>query len=168
MRKLSIVMIVLVLFIITACNTRDKTLDKDTAKLKQEYEATKQEIIKLQDENLKNYKKATGVNLIHRDIEFDIENSIGKKFIIQGKASLSKYYNYGYKNLEKDAFSIKITPYDNSEAWYVYVARDNENGQKLFNKLKDIPDLDLIGVATISKAYYQKGQGNMAVLLEYV
>lgn len=108
------------------------------------------------------YMLDNNITLTAKDIQYNMENNLDQKFCIEGICELSDYYNYGYKELEKLFFCIKISQV-NGDDWYLYCDRLSLDG--LYQQLKETKCYaDFICV--IKPNYYEKGQGTMAFGLE--
>ncbi|RIW31338.1 hypothetical protein D3H55_15300 [Bacillus salacetis] len=98
------------------------------------------------------------------DIPYNVEEFVGGRFALRGKAKLSRYYNYGYKDLEASHFVMKVTNKD-ALHWYVYVPR--QEFPELFEELKNGP-VDIYADASIPEEYYELQQGHLAMAEEIV
>ncbi len=147
---------------------RHSTLDMDTAfnAAKNSVEATKRE---------KFFAKYKGA-LTNRQVQYDPVNSLGKSFVISGKAILDDYYNYEYATLNSKYFCIEIEPTGGgyTNRWRVYA--DREEFRLLFERLQCYyPEggaaLTLEGGATLTlvcKAQFSNAsQHRMATLVDY-
>lgn len=110
---------------------------------------------------VKEYMDENGLSFSWKDIQYDMPNKLDKEFVVAGKAELSDYYNYGFRDTEKDYFVVRITPYDGEyrNTWYLYLHR--ESFEKLFNSLKE-GERAIIATCEIPDYIYKEGQGNMA------
>lgn len=113
------------------------------------------------EERAEQIAQKEGITLTGKDVQYDMVNNLGKKFIVYGEAELSTYYNYGFTN-EQSYFSIQVTPVDGnySDSWHLYISR--EHGKKLFDDLKSKGKLNVISICIIPENVYQDSQGNMA------
>ncbi|MBM7585334.1 hypothetical protein JOC86_001876 [Bacillus pakistanensis] len=97
------------------------------------------------------------------DIPYRVEEEfVGERFALKGKAQLSRYYNYGYKDLEATHFVIKVVK-EGSLHWYLYVSR--QEFPELFQELKKGP-VDIYADASIPADYFEVGQGHLAMAEE--
>lgn len=110
---------------------------------------------------LESFMKEFNVKLTAKDVQYDMPNNLDKEFAVEGTAKLSTYYNYGFRDMEKDYFVVSLRPTGGaySDEWYLYLHR--ESFKALFDKLKD-SDVTIIVVAEIPKWVYKDNQGNMA------
>jgi hypothetical protein len=119
-----------------------------------------EEYILKEDYTFTEFMEDHNVSLKGADIPYSVEESFaGKPFALEGSAQLSRYYNYGFNELEGSHFVIKITKKD-ALHWYVYLSR--EKYPELFKALKKGP-VDIFALASIPKEYYEMGQGHLAM-----
>jgi len=118
--------------------------------------------VSAKDKMTNEYMKKNNIILTSKDVQFDMKNNLDKDFAISGLATLSDYYNYGFKD-DKNYFCIKINTDDTvSNSWYLYC--DRTSFSQLFNDLKS-KDRAMIATCKISKNIYKSGQGNMAEVM---
>lgn len=112
---------------------------------------------------LARYMDENNIKLTAKDVQFDMESNLDKKFAIMGSAELDDYYNYGFDDIEGDYFCVQVEPYGGkySDRWYLYFHRDSF--EALFNKLKQ-GDRTIIATCTIPKYRYKNGMNNMAIV----
>lgn len=108
------------------------------------------------------FMEERALDLVGEDIPYYTEEEfIGKRFALQGKAQLTRYYNYGYKDLEATHYVMKVV--HEGPSWYVYVPR--EDFSELFQELKK-DEVDVYLEATIPAEYFEVGQNRMAMAEE--
>ncbi|WP_404348178.1 hypothetical protein LG311_19800 [Sutcliffiella horikoshii] len=87
--------------------TKKSVSDKST--LKKEY-------------TLNDFMEEHNLEMMGEDIPYNTEEEfVGKRFALQGKARITRYYNYGYKDLEATHFVMEVV--NEGPSWYVYVTR---------------------------------------------
>lgn len=81
---------------------------------------------------------------------------------MEGTATLSTYYNYGFSNIEEKYFVVKLRPTGGSynDEWYLYLHR--QSFEQLFDKLMNNNSVYMITTVRIPSSIYKEGQGNMA------
>lgn len=106
------------------------------------------------------------VELSSKDVQYDPAGNLNRLFLLEGTASLSRYYNYGYDDAETTHFCLKVRPSGgkSSDDWYIYCNR--ENFQELLNKAKDSDELTIRMVCKVVK--WDSGQGSLQAELVYV
>ncbi|MGG4141754.1 hypothetical protein ABEW34_01375 [Paenibacillus algorifonticola] len=114
------------------------------------------------DDVFKKRMNDEGLTLTNKDVQFDKEGYLGKKFGIQGMAELSDYYNYAFRDAEADFFSIRVVPFDGTDSWYLYLSRSADYDD-LYKKLMSDKSVPLFASAAIPRNFYEKGQGNLAM-----
>ncbi|WP_068775819.1 hypothetical protein [Paenibacillus sp. FJAT-26967] len=115
-------------------------------------------------EKLEGIMKDKNVVLTAKDVQYNMPNSLDQKFAMSGKIELDDYYNYGFTDLERKYFVVRLTPdfpEGYSESWYIYLHR--ESFGKLYDTLQKNPYEYMLGLFEIPRQYYEKGQGNMAI-----
>lgn len=107
------------------------------------------------------YKENNNINLDWTDVQYDMQNNLDKEFVVAGVAELDDYYNYGFRDYEKDYFCACLTPPNGkfSDRWYLYFHRNSF--RELFDELKK-RDVQIITTCKIPKYIFKQGQGNMA------
>ncbi|ALC89286.1 hypothetical protein AM500_05415 [Bacillus sp. FJAT-18017] len=114
---------------------------------------------------LQSYMKENGLTVQAIDFQYDMANQLNQEFAIIGNASLSDYYNYGFSELEKEFFAVKIYPIEDStsikDVWTLYFSRTDF--AELFNTLKVKGETLLVGTGFIPSELYEDSQGNLAV-----
>ncbi|MGD7023433.1 hypothetical protein ACQCVK_12605 [Rossellomorea vietnamensis] len=109
------------------------------------------------------FKEDRSLDIEGEDISYaEEENFVGERFAVKGKAQLSRYYNYGYSDLEETHFVVKVF---NEEAipWYLYLSR--QEFSDFFQELKKGP-VDIYADAVIPEEYYEVEQGHLAMAEE--
>lgn len=106
------------------------------------------------------------ISLNGKEVQFNLANNLNKDFYLNGTVELCDYYNYGYTN-EKEFFCGQLTPVDGgySDSWYLYFHRDSfkEHYQLLLSG-----NVDMQIIANIPSKIYERGQGNMAVVVKSI
>lgn len=115
-----------------------------------------------QSEKMGEYVSKNNVSLNSVDVQYDMPNNLNKMFTLSGTASLSDYYNYGFRDVESNYFCIEVIPDGGtySDVWYVYCERSSF--KDIFIDLKSGNE-KIECVCEIPSKYYKKGQGNMAI-----
>jgi hypothetical protein len=172
MKWLNLVWISLFALFLAACNGESVTIDsmEITETLSESSEGQEQEAVEASSEStvedisseLAEFKKATGVYLDAKTVQYDMENHLDKEFYLTGQLRLCDYYNYGYTNQSK-VYCAELHPDDGSDYWYLYFSR--EKTRPLYNELLQ-GDIDLKLTALIHKEVYRQGQGNMAAAMQ--
>jgi hypothetical protein len=131
-----------------------KTIDK----IKSYSEDMKKET----EDKLKIFMEEYEITLMAKDVQYDMINNVGKYFVIDGIAKLSTYYNYGFDDIEKDYFCIRVEPINEkySDRWYLYCSRNSFS--KFFDDLKENGSIKIIAKCIIPLSIYEEGQGNLA------
>lgn len=114
------------------------------------------------ESQVKKIMEEDNVSYTWKDIQYDMPNKLDEEFIVAGVAKLSDYYNYGFRDIEKSHFAVRITPFDGDylNTWTLYFERDGF--EQLFNNLKNKDTLIIVN-CKIPKYMYKDGQGNMAI-----
>ena len=105
--------------------------------------------------------KKYDATLTAKDVQYDLENSLDKYFNLTGNAVLSDYYNYGFDDLEKTHFVLRVDV-GSIDYWYIYCNR--ETFDELFDDVKQDEVREIFAICHIPKSYYKQGQGTMAFL----
>lgn len=113
------------------------------------------------DDLVSTYQERSGISLVANDLNGDIKSHLDKDFVIAGIANISDYYNYGFKFFEDKWFSVRLSPVNGSDDWYLYF--DKSNDSKLFSELKNNRDILLVTAASVPSSIYTDGQGKMAI-----
>lgn len=143
--------------ILGGCNSTGEVKEVNLTEVDEDADKSATEIF---EERAQEYKEKKGITLESKDIQFDMVNNLDKSFLLGGYGELSSYYNYGYTN-ESKFFSVLLTPFDDSDSWYVYF--DRKLYHELFDKLKENQLTAIYIDAVIPSNVYQPSQGNMAV-----
>lgn len=108
------------------------------------------------------YLKDNDVLLNNTDVQYDQENNRNKLFSLEGTATLSDYYNYGYDDVESTHFCLEVTPTEGSykDRWYIYCSRDSFSN--VFEKAKENKEISVKMVCKITRL--EKNQSRMAEL----
>jgi hypothetical protein len=149
------VLLMLTIILLAACSP---TADEEEAA--QTQEKTKEE--QPEKYTFDQFMDDRSLEINGEDIPYQVEDFVGERFAVKGKAQLNRYYNYGYKDLEATHFVIKVI---NEEAmhWNLYVPR--EEYPELFQELKKGP-VDIYADASIPEEYYEAQQGHLAMAEE--
>ena len=104
--------------------------NEELAKSASKREVKKEEVVSEEEKIekiIENHKNEFDIDLDWRDVQYDIVNNLDKEFVVAGEAKLSNYYNYGYKDLEEEYFSVVVRPPGSSsrEKWYLYFERES-------------------------------------------
>ncbi|MBW9147295.1 hypothetical protein KTC92_02500 [Clostridium sp. CM027] len=112
------------------------------------------------DASINEYMKTNNVTLKAKDVQFDMNNNLNKKFAIEGLATIDDYYNYGYTD-ETNYFCIKVNTDDTpSNSWYLYCSRTSFT--EVFDLLKEGNNVYITATCYISSNVFKPNQGNMA------
>ena len=108
------------------------------------------------------YLKDNNVSLNNTDVQYDQANKRNELFSLQGTASLSDYYNYGYDDVESTHFCLEVMPTGGSykDKWYIYCNRDSFKA--VFEKAKGEDEISVEMVCKITR--WEKNQTCMAEL----
>lgn len=119
------------------------------------------EVKKTFKDSVEEYRKEFNLDITWKDIQYDMYNNLSKEFLVAGTAELSDYYNYGFREREKNYFCVSIIPYDGdyTNRWHLYFNR--EDFKELFDSLKEEKRV-IITTCEIPDYIYKEGQGNMA------
>ena len=111
---------------------------------------------------LESYMKENNISLTATEVQYNITNNLDKEFAMEGTATLSTYYNYGFSNIEEKDFVVKLRPTGGSynDEWYLYLHR--QSFEQLFDKLMNNNSVYMITTVRIPSSIYKEGQGNMA------
>ncbi|WP_226681956.1 hypothetical protein [Sutcliffiella horikoshii] len=102
------------------------------------------------------------IEMVGEDIPYHAEEDfVGMRFALQGKARITRYYNYGYKELEATHYVMEVV--NEGPSWHVYVPRSDF--PELFQELKK-GVVDVYVAATIPSEYFEIGQNGMAIAAE--
>ena len=113
---------------------------------------------------IEEFKEKQNVELTSKEVQHNMTNNIDKPFLLEGKATLADYYNYGFDDsIEEKYFVVTVEPTggEYSDYWYLYCHRDSF--EDLFDILLDKSDVYIAVKAKIPKNAYRDGQGNMAL-----
>lgn len=106
------------------------------------------------------------VQLSASDVQYNMSNNLDKCFYLEGTATLSTYYNYGFDDsMESSYYCIVVTPTDGSylDRWYIYCHR--RSFDSMFERLSEKGSSSVHIIAEIPRERYKSGQGNMAEAL---
>lgn len=165
MKKILIGILISSVFTLVSCgseqvqNTQSTTAN--TAKAEEQSENTstpKKEKFKLDAEK---FMSDNNITLKAIDVEFDMGNNVDNSFLIEGKASLSDYYNYEYRDDNKNKFSVQVSPLSNNAGDYWHVYFDREEFKDLYELLKRGPQNILVKAVNPADKY-REGMGNLA------
>ena len=161
MRKFIICVLLFVLcFNLAGCNNNinNKEYKELTEKIRQDYTVTSK------SNKLENFIEEYNIELTAKDVQYDMSNNLDKYFLVEGIAELSTYYNYGFNDLEKDYFCIRVALIEgkHSDSWYLYCNR--KSFAILFDDLKENDSIRIIARCIIPSSVYDKNQGNLAQL----
>ncbi|OCA87797.1 hypothetical protein A8F94_08110 [Bacillus sp. FJAT-27225] len=147
----------------TNTGTANQT-EEDTSSNSQDTYSDASSLAEVQ-ELLNSYMDETGLAMKAIDVQYDMANQLDREFAIIGTASLSDYYNYGFSELEKEFFAVKIYPLEDSssikDVWTLYFNRTDF--AELFNTLKVNGETILVGTGVIPSQLYEDSQGNLAI-----
>jgi len=171
MKKVSGILLLLLLSIaiMSACSSskspeasKQEPLEEIEDDIEEAVEVETQEM--LRERKKQEFISTAGLTLTAQEVQFDMQNNLGKPFYIQGIVELCDYYNYGWLN-EKDLFCGRVTPTDgkSTDQWYLYFKRDTFKG--LYDLLL-VENIELRMSAGIPEKVYRKNQGNMAAVLK--
>lgn len=103
------------------------------------------------------------VRLSASDVQYNMSNNLDRYFYLEGTATLSTYYNYGFDDsMESSYYCIAVTPTGGSYAdrWYIYCHR--RSFDSMFERLSEKGSSSVHIIAEIPRERYKSGQGNMA------
>lgn len=152
-----------------------KTVEKESIKYWQEYidlsdkifkkYGKKIEEVKYANNPLQKYMDERNIKLTAKDVQYNMENNVDKCFVIEGIGEIDDYYNYGFDDMEKDYFCVRVEPTGGkySDEWYLYFHR--ESFEKLFNQLKQ-DKKNIMATCKIPEYRFEISQGNMAIVEE--
>lgn len=106
------------------------------------------------------------VQLSASDVQYNMSNNLDKCFYLEGTATLSTYYNYGFDDsMESSYYCIVVTPTGGShlDRWYIYCHR--RSFDSMFERLSEKGSSSVHIIAEIPRERYKSGQGNMAEAL---
>lgn len=112
------------------------------------------------------YLNENQITLTAREVQYNMGNNTDSKFILEGVAELSDYYNYGFNDWTDDYFCLEVYPDETyTNRWYIYCHRDSF--VNLFDKALKDSYIYVQMICEIPSYVYQKNQGNLASL-EYI
>ena len=160
LKRLCIIMIILFL---SGCSIADQG-EKSSKVVEKPLSSQTKSIGNLKDDYTFNeFMEDQEVSLKGTEIPYKVEAPFTNKSIaLEGKAQLSRYYNYGFNELEGSHFVIKMMKKDELD-WYVYLPR--EEYSDLFEALKKGP-VDVYATVSIPKEYFEEGQGHLSMVEE--
>lgn len=103
------------------------------------------------------------VRLSASDVQYNMSNNLDRYFYLEGTATLSTYYNYGFDDsMESSYYCIAVTPTGGSylDRWYIYCHR--RSFDDMFERLSEKGSSSVHIIAEIPRERYKSGQGNMA------
>jgi len=108
------------------------------------------------------YVEDNEIELAALDVKFDMRNSIDKLFTVEGKAELSTYFNYGWRDAETTHFSVRVRPTSGSfsDSWTIYFSREKYND--FFDELKTNRELYVRMICKIPRSRYSERQDELA------
>jgi hypothetical protein len=114
---------------------------------------------------LRELMNKNNANLNAKEVQYNMKNSVGKNFGLEGTAELCDYYNWGYDDsIESEYFCMEVTPNGGtySDHWYIYSHRDSFD--KLYRDLL-AGQVDIQMIGRIDTKYFEEHQENQATLV---
>jgi hypothetical protein len=153
-------LIILIILLLAGCSAADQ---KEKASEAQEPSPSNQVEKKRElkdDYSFEEFMEDEDVSLKGADIPYRVEERfVDAPFALEGSAQISRYYNYGFEDLEGSHFAVKVTKEDMLD-WHVYLPRGEY--PDLFKALKKGP-VDLYAVASVPRKYYESDQDHLAI-----
>lgn len=112
--------------------------------------------------NFQQYMQKQKVTLTAKQVQFNMQNDLGKNFALYGNAKLTDYYNWGFQN-QSQYFAVDVTPTDGdfSQSWTIYFSRTSF--KQLYDDLMNNSSVNIFVTAQIPVTVYEDGQGNLAL-----
>ncbi|TMU83444.1 hypothetical protein FGG79_19745 [Bacillus sp. BHET2] len=162
MKRLFIIIVILLLSGCSAASQKEEASQVPENPTTQQKKIEEDHLLK-EDYTFTKFMEDHDVSLKGDEIPYKVEEEfVGKPIALEGSAQLSRYYNYGFKDLEGSHFVIKISKKDELD-WSVYLPR--EKYPDLLKALKKGP-VDIYTVASIPEEYFEPGQNHMGMAEE--
>lgn len=163
LKSFFIIIFTSILFVITGCSTVPSTDKNESIQQEESKEDSTQDIIAQYDEIYNQLNESAGTTLTPKEVQYNMANHLDEYFGILGIAELDDYYNYGWRDEEKNYFVISLQPYNTTsfkDRWYVYISRSTH--EELYNSLLSEGKQIVYAKSIIDTYRYKDGQGNLA------